>query len=127
MFNLLLLGVMALILFALTGIPRDTAGKPGLIILLILSALTVLVNGVALSAIIFRISEWGITPNRLAVLGSNILMLANLLIVTFRLFKTLKNHHPVEMAENAIARFLPVYIIWIMLVVFVFPVIFAFR
>lgn len=127
MFNLLLLGVMALILFALTGIPRDTAGKPGLFILLILSALTVLVNGVALSAIIFRISEWGITPNRLAVLGSNILMLANLAWITYRLSKTLKDHQPVEMVENAIARFLPVYIIWIMLVVFVFPVMFAFR
>jgi hypothetical protein len=127
MFNLLLLGVMAIIFFALAGIPQNTAGKPGLMLLFILSALTIMVNGVALSAIIFRISEWGITPNRLAVLGSNILMLVNLLWITFRLFKTLKDQQPVEKAENAIARFMPVYIIWIMLVVFVFPVVFNFS
>ncbi|MBW6480949.1 MAG: hypothetical protein K0B37_16075 [Bacteroidales bacterium] len=95
--------------------------------MLILSALTVLVNGVALSAIIFRISEWGITPNRLAVLGSNVLMLANLLIVTFSLFKTLKDQQSVERVENSIAAFLPVYIFWILVVVFVFPLVFNFR
>ena len=127
MFNLLLLGVMAIIFFALAGIPQNTDGKPGILLLFILSALTILVNGVALSAIIFRISEWGFTPNRLAVLGSNILMLANLLWITYRLFKTLKNQQPVEKAENAIAVFLPAYIIWIMLVIFVFPVIFNFS
>ena len=127
MFNLLLLGVMAIILFALTGTPSNTAGKAGLILLFILSALTVLVNGVALSAIIFRISEWGFTPNRLAVLGSNVLMLANLLVITFRLLKIQKDQHPVERVENSIAAFLPVYIFWILVVVFVFPLVFNFR
>ncbi|MEX2568811.1 MAG: hypothetical protein WD431_22910, partial [Cyclobacteriaceae bacterium] len=43
--------------------------KRELWVLLLLSAVTIIVNGITLSAILFRISEWGITPNRAAVLG----------------------------------------------------------
>ena len=42
---------------------------------------------VALSAIVFRISSLGITPNRFAVLGGNTLNLIHLLLVTSQLFR----------------------------------------
>jgi hypothetical protein len=61
---------MALILFSVTETCKTTKNKAGAAILFLLSAVTVIVNGIALSDILFRISEWGITPNWLAVLGA---------------------------------------------------------
>lgn len=126
-FNLLLIGVMAIILFSIAETNKNTDSNMGTLLLLGLSTVTVLVNGVALSAILFRISEWGITPNRLAVLGGNILILTNLLMVTYRLFKSIKNKNEIEHVEKSIASFLPVYIIWTVLVTFVFPFLFSFK
>jgi hypothetical protein len=126
-FNLMLIGVMAIILFSIAEIPKNSDSKIGTLLLFGLSIVTVIINGIALSAIAFRISEWGITPNRIAVLGGNILILANLLIVTYRLFKTLKDRNEIENVEKSIASFLPVYIVWTILVTFVFPILFSFK
>jgi hypothetical protein len=87
----------------------------------------ILVNGIALSAILFRIGEWGITPNRMAVLGGNILILINLFIVALRLLQTLLYQKPVLVVEESIARFLPIYAVWTCVVVFLFPLLFQFR
>lgn len=126
-FNLLLAGVMALILFSVTGTSTSSSSGAGTFMLTGLSLLTIIVNGIALSAIIFRISAWGITPNRLAVLGSNILILTNLLIVTYQLIRLLRGITGKEKVENSIASFLPVYIGWAALVTFVFPLLFDFQ
>ena len=126
-FNFLLIGVMAIILFSVAETFKKNENRAGSFILLALSIVTVIVNGFALSAILFRISEWGITPNRLAVLGGNILMLANLLTVTFKLFKNVSKKADINEVENAISMFLPVYIIWTFIVSFIFPLLFHFK
>lgn len=127
LFNLLLIGVMAIILFSIAGTAKNSASKFVTLLLAGLSIVTILVNGIALSAILFRISEWGITPNRLAVLGGNILILINLLLVTYRLIKTVKDRNQIEQVERSIAFFLPVYGLWAVLVTFLFPILFSFR
>lgn len=126
-FNVLLIGVMALIFFSVAESSKQSGNKIGKLILLGLSIVTIVVNGIALSAIVFRISEWGITPNRLAVLGGNILILTNLLIVTFRQFQAMRDKTKSELVENSIASFLPIYIVWTILVVFLFPMLFNFE
>ncbi len=126
-FNLLLAGVMAMILFSVTGSSTSSCSGAGTYMLISLSFVTIIVNGIALSAIIFRISAWGITPNRLAVLGSNILILTNLLIVMYQLIRSLKGNTGKEKVENSIASFLPLYIGWAALVAFVFPLLFDFQ
>lgn len=125
-FNLLLIGVMAIILFSVAETFKKSENRAGSYILLALSIVTVIVNGIALSAILFRIAEWGITPNRLAVLGANILMLVNLLMVTFHLFRHVSKKGDIRNVENSISMFLPVYIIWTIIVTFIFPLIFQF-
>jgi hypothetical protein len=125
-FNLLLIGVMALILFSIAETSKSNGSRIVTILLSALSIVTIIVNGIALSAILFRISEWGITPNRIVVLGSNILILINLLIVTYRLFKAINKKDEIIRIEKSIASFLPVYILWSILVVFLFPVLFRF-
>lgn len=126
-FNALLVGVMAIIFFSIAETAKNTTHKLGTLLLFSLSLVTVILNGIALSAILFRIAEWGITPNRLAVLGSNILMLVNLLLVANKLFKTLKDKNEIEKVEESIASFLPIYILWTIIVTFIFPVLFSFK
>jgi len=126
-FNLLLIGVMAIILFSIAETSKNSNINAGIIPLLALSIVTVIVNGTALSAILYRISEWGISPNKLAVLGSNVLILTNLLMVTYRLIKTIRNKNQIEYVEKNIAFFLPIYGLWTILVTFIFPLLFNFK
>lgn len=127
LFNGLLIAVMAIILFSVTEITKNTAGKLNLFILFGLSLLTTILNGIALSAIAFRLSEFGITPNRIAVLGANLLIFVNLLFVAYQLFRILKAKASVQQLENSIAQFIPVYGIWSVLVTFLFPLLFSFA
>lgn len=126
-FNLLLLGVMAIIFFSIAGLIKKSVGKLESGMLLGLAAVTVIINGIALSAIIFRISEWGITPNRLAVLGSNVLMLVNLVLVCRQLYLAMKPDSTHEKVTESMAAYLPVYVLWTIFVTFLFPLVFGFR
>jgi hypothetical protein len=126
-FNFLLIGVMAIILFSVAETMKKNENRANVFILFALSIITVIVNGIALSAILFRISSWGITPNRLAILGGNILMLINLLMITFRLFKNISKKTSISRVENSISMFLPVYMAWTIIVTFIFPFMFHFK
>ncbi|MEN2280987.1 hypothetical protein AAGF08_02540 [Algoriphagus sp. SE2] len=126
-FNLLLIGVMALIFFSIAEHSAKAKISLDIWVLMLLSLVTIIVNGIALSAILFRISEWGITPNRMAVLGSNILMLIHLLIITFKIFKTIKGKTKDLEVGKSIASFIPIYAIWAAFVVFIFPLLFNFQ
>lgn len=126
-FNVLLIGVMALIVFSVTEASKTAVGKFNLFILFGLSVLTIISDGIALSAIAFRVWEFGFTPNRLAVMGGNLLIFINLLIVSLSLFKAYKNESGLEKVENSIAVYLPIYGLWTVIVIYLFPIIFGFR
>lgn len=125
-FNALLIGVMALIFFSVAESSRTNKTMTEIWVLLLLSIVTIIVNGVALSAIVFRISEWGITPNRIAILGANILILGNLLLVTAQLYKVVSKKGDIAGVGKLIATYLPVYIIWAAIVTFLFPFLFGY-
>ena len=125
-FNLLLIGVMAIIFFSVAE-TKTGKSNPETWILFLLCLVTIIVNGIALSAILFRISEWGITANRMAVLGGNILILINLLLVTVQLFKVISKKKEISVVGKAIAFYLPVYVVWTVIVTFIFPLLFAFK
>lgn len=126
-FNALLIGVMALIFFSIAENSRTTKTRQEVIVLLLLSVITIIINSFALSAILFRITEYGISPNRAAVLGSNVLILVNLLLVTVQLFKVLMNKGDINGVRNVMAVYLPVYTIWAVIVTFLFPFLFGFS
>jgi len=126
-FNALLVGVMAIILFSVSETSKGIKSQAAIWVLFLLSAVTVIVNGIALSAILFRISEWGITPNRAAVLGGNVLILINLLLVMMQLFKVVSGKRGISSVGKSISFYLPVYCMWAIIVVFLFPLIFGFK
>lgn len=127
LFNLLLIGVLAIIFFSIAEGSRSNVNRIGLWVLLLLSLTTVVVNGLALSAILFRITEWGITPNRSAVLGSNVLILVNLILVIIQFYRVLFKKTEISNIGKVISAYLPLYLIWIIIVCFIFPFIFNFR
>src|SRR5262245_35984959 len=77
-FDLLLVLVLGLLLYSISA--RDSHAPPSrtdrLRLALVVSAL--IVDGLALWAIVARISEFGFTPNKTAALGLNVLLLINL-------------------------------------------------
>jgi hypothetical protein len=125
-FNAVLIGVMAIILFSLTEATNNTRSKFNLIILFGLGLLTIIANAIALSAISFRLSEFGISPNRLAVLGANLLIFIHLLFVSYGLFKNLKGKASIQDVEGDIALFIPAYAVWAAFISFAMPFIFKF-
>ncbi len=126
-FNVLLVAVMALIFFSVAGNENLSSSKSQLWNLLLLSVVTIIVNSMALSAIVFRIAEWGLTPNRAAVVGSNVLILLNLLLVTYQLARIQLRKTETDKVGKTIAQYLPVYFFWAVIVVFIFPFWFEFR
>ena len=125
-FNALLVGVMAIIFFS---IAENNGGKSAAEtwILFLLAIVTMIVNTIALSAILFRISEWGLTPNRAAILGMNILMLAHLVMVVVQLYKVVAKKIALNAVGKAIGWFMPLYVAWFIIVTFLFPLLFGFK
>ena len=126
-YNALLVGVLALIFFSVAEAGKNNNKMYHAVLLLGLSVLTIIINSIALTAISYRILEYGLTPNRIAVLGGNVLIFINLLIVSYRLMQVVKSKAEISNVEQAIARYLPVYAVWTGLVAILIPVLFGFK
>jgi hypothetical protein len=118
---------MAIIVFSVFGISANEKRRFEELTLLVLSILALIVDLVALSAIVYRLGEFGFTPNRTAVLGSNLLIFGNLMLIAIDLFKVCIKGDEIKRVENTIAKYLPVYMIWTVLVTFGFPLIFGVK
>ena len=127
LFNMLLIGVIALIFFSVAESSEEGKIDWSTKILTALSVVTVIVNLIALSAIVFRIAEWGFTPNRTAVLGINILMLIHLILVSKNLLHTVRRKAHIQTVGFTIVRYLPIYFLWTAIVVLLFPILFGFE
>ena len=125
-FDLLLVLVVGLLLYNISA--RDPEAPPGpfdvLLLLLVVSALAV--DIMALTAIAARITEFGFTPNRVAALGENIILLVNLAWSAYLYARFLRSGVAFTALERWQTAYLPVYSVWAALVVVSFPPIFGF-
>jgi hypothetical protein len=124
-FNILLLGVMSIIIFSVSETSVIKNQKFNIIVLFLLSIITIIIDLIALSAIFYRLGEYGLTPNRLAVLVSNLLVLINLILIMIDLFRINFKRKEFNLVEMTVSKFLPLYLIWIIVVIFGFPLIFG--
>jgi hypothetical protein len=126
-FDLLLAVVVALVLYAASA--RDPQAPPdyfdGLQLLLVVSALVV--DALALAAIAARISEFGFSPNRVAALGENLILLVNLARTAWLYASFVRRQRSFEVLERWQIAYLPVYSAWAAFVVVAFPPIFGYR
>jgi hypothetical protein len=125
-YNFLLIAILAIIVFSFSGQDIEQKSLYNRI-LFVLSLEAIIVNCIALSAIIYRLIAFGISPNRLAVLGGNILMFINLIFITVQLWKFIRNKANFEHLNKAIVMVLPYYFGWLILITYIFPFIFWFK
>jgi len=125
-FNGLLLLVLGISMFSL--VERKTGADLGLIdyINLALISLTLVINVVALSAILFRITSFGFTPNRVAVLGVNVIALVHLAWILATYIGLVRRKVGIEAMDRVVGNYLPIYSAWAAIVAFFLPVVFGF-
>jgi hypothetical protein len=125
-FDLLLVVVLALLLYSVSA--RDPHTPPGAFdvvqVVLVVSAL--LVDAVALWAIAARITEFGFTPNRVAALGLNVILLVNLAWSAVLYVRFLRGRGSFTGLERWQTDYLPVYAVWAAIVVIAFPPLFGY-
>ena len=126
-FDLLLAIVLGLLLYAVSA--RDPLAPPDLFdrILLVLVVSALIADGVALAAILTRISEFGFSPNRVAALGENLVLLGNLAWSAWLYVRFVGGRGPFAALERWQTAYLPVYAVWAAFVVLAFPLLFRFA
>jgi hypothetical protein len=120
-FDLLLVVVLGLLLYSVSA--RDPRSPPGAFdvmqVVLVVSAL--LADAVALWAIAARITEFGFSPNRVAALGVNVILLVNLAWSAVLYVRFLRGRGSFARLERWQTDYLPAYAVWAALVVLVCP------
>jgi hypothetical protein len=111
-FNGLLLVVLGLSVLSIAERgPRAEAGM-GDWINIALVAVTLIIDLVALSAIIYRLGSFGFTPNRIAVLGANLIIFGHLAGILWHYLRFARRPDTTRPLEQWIGSYLPVYGGW---------------
>jgi hypothetical protein len=125
-FDALLVVVLALVLYGMSA--REPSTSPtwmdGIQLVAVVSAL--LLDLMVLGAMIARVGELGFSPNRAAALGLNIVLLVNLAGAAWlsgRFLSRRCGFHPLERWQTT---YLPVFALWVVTVVLIFPPLFGF-
>jgi len=120
-FDLLLVVVLGLLLYSISARdPRSPAGAFDVVqVILVVGAL--LADAVALWAIAGRVSEFGFSPNRVAALGENAILLVNLAWSAVLYIRFLRGRGSFSDLERWQTNYIPVYAAWATMVVIVFP------
>jgi hypothetical protein len=123
-FDLLLVVVLGLLVYSISA--RDPSAPPGAFdwvqVVLVVGAL--LADAVALWAIGARIGEFGFSPNRVAALGENVILLVNLAWSAVLYVRFLAGRGSFPSLERWQTAYVPVYAGWAAVVVIVFPPLF---
>ena len=127
LFDIVLVVVVGLLLYSLSA--RDPFAPPSwfdrMQLLLVVAA--IVVDVMVLVAMIGRIAEWGASPNKLASLGLNVILFANLTGAAWLQLRFTMRRAPFERLERWQTGFVPVYLAWAAIVVVVFPPVFAYA
>jgi hypothetical protein len=125
-FDALLVVVLGLVLYAMTA--REPSGPAVLMdrvqLLAVVSALVL--DVMVLGAMVARIGELGLTPNRVVALGLNLVLLVNLAGAAWLALRFLTARLAFHRLERWQTSYLPVFALWAATVVVVVPALFAF-
>ena len=125
-FNALLLVVWGITAFSVIG-RSDRASRLLDFTNLLLIAVTLVIDAIALAAILYRTAEFGITPNRIAVTGANLLIFIHLVWILAEYARTVQRGGSAQVLQTTIARYLPVYTGWGLFVVLLLPLLSGFA
>ncbi|WP_456787740.1 permease prefix domain 1-containing protein [Cellulomonas sp. P5_C5] len=119
--------VLALLLYSVSA--RDPLAPPALAdwLQLVMVGVALAVDAVMLTAMLTRIAEFGTSPNKIAALGLNLLLLVHLGVSAWRSARFLRGRGTFSELERWQTRYLPVYAAWAAVIVIVFPPLFDFA
>lgn len=125
--NGLLLVVLAITVYSVSG--KDSMENRRLIdfVNICLVTVTLVINTYALSAILFRWAEYGVTPNRVSVTGANVLIFGHLIFILRDYMAQIRQQCSSERLLNTVTKYLPLYTGWSILMVIGLPLVFSFE
>jgi hypothetical protein len=126
-FDLVLVVVVGLLLYALSA--RGAGVGPNWFdtLQVVLVASAIVVDVIVLVAMISRIGAFGASPNKIASLGLNVILLVNLAGSLWLQLRFVRGRGGIGGLERWQTTFLPVYLVWAAIVVVVFPPVFGFA
>ncbi|MCA5893086.1 permease prefix domain 1-containing protein [Isoptericola sp. NEAU-Y5] len=118
--------VLCLLLYSISA--RDPLAPPGLfdVLQVVLVVAAIVVDGVMLAAMLTRIAEFGVSPNKVAALGLNLVLFAHLLRAAWLGLGFVRRRVPFGAVERWQTGYLPAYGLWAAVVVVAFPLVFRF-
>ena len=127
LFNAFLILVLAMVSFTIIDQKENESLGLTFKINLALLGISLFINILALSAVIYRWFEYGMSPNRFVVIGLNIIIFSHLTRIMMEHIKVLQKKSDVENAKSKVVDYLPVYTIWSLFVFFALPIIFQYQ
>jgi hypothetical protein len=125
-FDALMVVVLGLVLYGISA--REPSQAPGWMdriqLVAVLSAL--LLDAMVLGSMAARIGDLGLTPNRVAALGLNLVLLVNLAVTAVLSVRFLTRRGSFHRLERWQTGYLPVFALWAAAVVVVLPPAFGF-
>lgn len=126
LFDATLIIVLGLLLYSLSA--REPTAAPSwfdrLQLLMVVAALAI--DVILLVAMIGRIGTYGASPNKLASLGLNLILLVNLVWAAWLQFGFVRGRVTYARLEGWQTSYVPVYLVWAVVVTVVFPPVFGF-
>ncbi|HEV2754394.1 MAG TPA: permease prefix domain 1-containing protein [Actinomycetota bacterium] len=125
-FDALLVVVLGLVLYALSA--REPARPAALMdrVQLVAVGAALLLDVMVLGSMVARIGDLGFTPNRVAALGLNLVLLVNLVGAARLSLRFLRGQVAFHRLERWQTGYLPAFALWAATVVVVLPALFAF-
>ena len=125
--DILLVVVLGLVLYGMSA--REPTEAPRLMdrIQLVAVVGALALDLMVLWSMVARIGDLGVTPNRVAALGLNLVLLVNLVWAGWLSARFIGDQVPFHRLERWQTGYLPVYGVWTAAVVLVLPLLFAFA
>jgi hypothetical protein len=126
-FDLMLAFVIGMVVYSISA--RDPHERVGThdFILWLLVLVTIVADLFALSGILARLGSYGLSANRVAALGENLILLGNLGILFLSLMQFIRKKLDFEIIELWQTRYLWIYFVWTGIVALIFPLCFDFK
>ena len=125
-FNGLLILILGIIFFSIVTRSRDSKIYVADYVNVLLLSASILINLLALSAITFRLVEFGFTPNRFCVLGVNLIIFIHLIIIASAYVRVIMHQIDFDLLRKKVVNYLPVYSCWFVFVTYLLPLVFGF-
>jgi hypothetical protein len=125
-FDFMLILVLGIVFYIIST--REETNGPRIFdwISFLLIVVALIIDTIALSAIVFRLSSFGVSPNKLAALGENVLVFINLFGMALLFLQYFRRKISFSLLEKWQTMLLPFYALWLGLVGLLFPLIFSF-